>query len=139
MVSKKIKESILDDIKNIRSGLQEKNDAQRGAISLTLTNIVYMLKKHIIDKQTLLEKYIEKLHDLTDDGIAKSLLDSLIFDLQKSGSDYAKILTFESETKIGLSDMENIDIMLQISSKLSKLVLKLQSIEVTLDEVVDRQ
>ena len=138
MVSKKIKSSILGDIERIQSSLKEKNEAQRSAIYLQLVNVVDMLKKHIIDKQISLDKYITKLEDLTEDKIAKSLISSLNLDLNDIGDDYANLLKFESETKSGLSDIENIVIMLQISSMLSILVLRLQSIEITLNEVVDR-
>jgi hypothetical protein len=129
MKSKKDRKAVLDDIASLRSSIKEKNDTQRDTIRLQLVSVIDMLKKHILDKQNKLDKYIEKLKSLTNDEVALGLLDTINSELGDSGLKYQSLLKFEAEDKTQTSDAENLDVIIEICSRLSKIVLQLQKIE----------
>ena len=133
MVSKKFKESIIEEIIRIRSGLQEINTVHQSAIENELIHIINLLKKHILDKQNKLDKYIEKLEQLTNDKIASGLLVSVTIEMSSIGYGYAEILNFEATNKIPSSEVENLGILMTISSKLFQLIEKLEKVEGILD------
>ena len=133
MVSKKVKQSIVEELKKIRGGLNEINSVQQTAIEYELINLINLLKKHILDKQNKLDKYIDKLEELTNDSVAKGLLETITYELSSTGNEYATILKFESENKKPTSEVENLDVMLTICHKLFQLILRLEKIEEFLD------
>lgn len=137
MVSKKIRASILEDIKKIQSSLKEKNEIQRGVIDLQLIGIIDMLKKHVLDKQKKLEDFIKRLDELTDDKVTTSLLDTLYIQLEEIGEDYTALLKFEAESKFTSLDAKYLEVLLQISNRLGELTVRLQSIEEALNSAVE--
>ena len=136
--SRTIKKSILEDIEKIQNGLKEKNDAQRDVIQNQLRGLIDLLKKHILDKQIKLDRYIGKLQQLTKDKIACSLLDTLDNQLKETGNDYANVLKFEAEDKTLSSDPKNIGVMIEINSRLYKAISKLETIEDTVEDIMKK-
>ena len=133
-----LKKSILEDIEKIQNGLKEKNDAQRDMIQTQLRGLIDLLKKHIIDKQNKLDRYIDRLQQLTKDKVACSLLDTLDIQLKETGEDYAKVLKFEAEDKTLSSDPKNSGIMIEINSRLYNVVSKLEIIEDTVEDIMKK-
>jgi len=137
MVSKKIKASILEEIRKIQNSLKEKNDAQRGAIDPQVIAIIDMLKKHVLDKQKKLDVFIKRLYDLTDDDVATGLFNALDDQLVEIGNDYDAVLEFELDNTTTSLDAKNLEVLLQIGYRLSQLIVRLQSIEQALNSAVE--
>ena len=133
-----IKKSILEDIEKIQNGLKEKNDAQRDVIQNQLIGLIDLLKKHIIDKQNKLDRYIDRLQQLTKDKMACSLLDTLDNQLKETGDDYANVLKFEAEDKTLSSDPKNLGVMIEINSRLYNAISKLETIEDTVEDIMKK-
>lgn len=133
-----VKKSILKDIEKIQNGLKEKNDAQRDVIQNQLINLIDLLKKHIIDKQNKLDRYIDRLQQLTKDKVACSLLDTLDNQLKETGNDYTNVLKFEAEDKTLSSDPKNLGVMIEISSRLYNAISKLETIEDTVEDIMKK-
>jgi len=100
--------------------------------------LIDLLKKHIIDKQNKLDRYIEKIQELTKDKVACSLLDTLDRQLKDTGSDYTTVLTFEAEDKTLSSDPKNLGVMIEINSCLYKVISKLETIEDTVEDIMQK-
>lgn len=137
MVDKRsMRKSILEDIQKIQDALKEKNEVQRDAIDYDLRGLIEKLKKHIIDKQNKLDRYIERLEQLTKDKIACSLLNTLDLQLKEAGEEFANIHTFESDSKTLSSDPENLGVMIEMCSRFYQVISKLQTIEDTIEEIM---
>ena len=131
-----MKKSILEEIEKIRGGLKEKNEVQRDAIDYDLRGLIEKLKKHVIDKQNKLDRYIERLEQLTKDKVACSLLTALDLQLKEAGEKFTEVHKFESDSKTLSSDPENLGEMIEICSRLYQVVSKLQTIEDTVEEIM---
>ena len=133
-----LRKAILEDIEKIQNGLKEKNDAQRDMIQAQLRGLIDLLKKHIIDKQNKLDRYIDRLQQLTKDNVACSLLDTLDSQLKETGDDYTKVLKFEGDDKTPSSDPKNSGVMIEINMRLYKVVSKLEIIEDTVEDIMKK-
>ena len=132
------KKSILEDIEKIQNGLKEKNDAQRDMIQSQLISLIDLLKKHILDKQNKLDRYIDRLQQLPKDKMACSLLDTLDSQLKETGDDYTNVLKFEANDKTPSSDPKNLGVMIKINSRLYTAISKLETIEDTVEDIMKK-
>jgi dGTP triphosphohydrolase len=133
MKSKKDKISALDSIKKIRDSLNEKKSAQRDAIHYELIHLENLLKKHVLDMQKKLDEYSKQFDLITDDKIAKNLLERITMELNDIGDDYAELLKFENNEKTPTKDLENLKVIHTICSRLFKIISNLQKINDVLD------
>jgi hypothetical protein len=117
----------VEDIRKIRSKLDEINGVYQDAINLQLDGAIKVLKKYILEKQSKLENEITKFHDMTNDKIAGGLLDSITFKLQETGNMHAQALKIESQQTN--SALEQMTLMITVTSMLSGIVEELQEIE----------
>ena len=122
------KEKLIGDVKEIRAGLKEINNAHQPAINQSLDGIVKQLEKYLLVKQTKLENYVEKLRKMTNDEVANGLLDTVLSQLSDIGTAYSKILKLQGQTKTP-SELEDTEFTLRIISEIFQLILKLQMIE----------
>ena len=132
------RKAALEEIKGIQNGLKERNEIQREAISCDLSGLIDKLKKHVIDKQNKLDRYVDQLHHLTKDKVACGLLDALDFQLQDAEKEFSDIHKFESNDKTVSADPKNLGVMIEICSRLYQVISKLQTIENTVEEVMKK-
>ena len=89
--------------------------------------ITQYLKKSLQKRELLhkLDRYVDQLHYLAKDKITCGLLDTLDFQLQDAEKEFSDIHKFERNDKTVSTDLKNLEVMIEIRSRLYQIISKL--------------
>ena len=136
MAHKKNVTTIKNEISNIQMQLNAKNESQKSALIQSLFHIRNDLQKHIIDKQRILDKYIEKLDQTTTNIMAQKLLSAINIQLKNTGELHSKVLKLENQDNTVESDPNYVGVLLKICSEFYNVLYNLDEIEYMLNNVM---